>query len=101
MLRFIAICACVIGLLAGVGLLIAALSDAGASDAIAWTLWIGGALIAFVAANGGSPIENYAQSRTVVGGRFTDSPPLPTTPLQYALLGLLCVAVGVVVFVVG
>jgi len=88
-LRYLVICVVAIGVLSGVGLL------------IAWTLWIGGGLIAFFAAGGGSPAENYSQSRTVVGGRFTHSPPLPTSPFQYALLGLLCIGVGTLVFVFG
>jgi hypothetical protein len=98
--RFAAACASAVLLLAGIGLLIAVGGeDVAMQDAVAWSLWIGGALIAFVSAGGGSPTRNVAESRVVVGGRFTDSPPLPTSPLQYALVGLLCVVVGTFVFV--
>jgi hypothetical protein len=40
-------------------------------------------------------------TRVVVGGRFTESPPLPQSPLQYALVGLACIGVGTLVFMLG
>jgi hypothetical protein len=94
-LRFGAMCVAAVAALTGVGLVVAALADVGTRAAIAWSLWIGGGLIAFLSASGGSTAENYSATRVVVGGRFTDSPPLPRAPLQYA------VGIGVLVFVLG
>jgi hypothetical protein len=99
--RFVLVCVLIVGVVAAIGLAIAALADTAARDAVAWTLWIVGGLVVFVTASSGSPAEMMTGTRVVVGGRFTESPPLPQSPLQYALVGLACIGVGTLVFMLG
>ena len=96
--RFVASCLAAVALVAGFGLVIAALADRSARDSVAWTLWIAGGLIVFVTASSGSPAEMMTGRRQVVGGRFTASPALPQSPFQYVLVGLACIGFGVLVF---
>ena len=98
-LRFLGVTVVAVAFVGGIGLLIAALADRSVKDSVAWTMWIAGGLIVFVTASSGSPAEMMTSTRTVVGGRFTDSPPLPQSPLQYALIGLVCIAVGTLIFI--
>lgn len=100
-LRFAIVCLVGAAAVAALGLLVAALSSASIQDAVAWTLWIGGGMIVFLAAGSDSPAQRMSDTKVVVGGRFTDAPPLPRSPIELLVVGLLCIGGGTLVFLVG
>jgi hypothetical protein len=67
--------------------------------AVAYALWICGALLVLIVGGSGSTGKMAAESRAVVGGRFTpgSSIAMPQSPLVFVVVGLVVVAIGVVV----
>lgn len=90
----------------------------GAKRGFAWGMVAAGVLMSLVVGQSGSPIENLGRGRTgLFGGAFSggggpyggggpvgmwyfgQSSPLPQSPLQLAIGGLLSFAAGIAVFV--
>jgi hypothetical protein len=97
---FVSICLLVTALAAGAGLLFAHFrGGVGTKTAVAYALWIGGALLVLIVGGSGSTSKMAAESRSVVGGRFSpgSSSAMPQSPLVFVLVGLVVVAIGVVV----
>ena len=75
----------------------------GASKGFGWGMVIAGGAIALVTGNSGSPSENFQRGRLYPRGlpgfnRPTRSVPMPESPLEIALGGLLAFAAGIAVF---
>lgn len=69
--------------------------------AIAWTMWIGGALIVLLVGQSGSTSRMAGESRVLfLGGRFAPGSDLalPQSPLAFVPIGLLVIGVGVLVY---
>jgi hypothetical protein len=97
---FVLVCLVVAGAAAIGGLLFAHFrGGVAAKTAVAYALWISGALLVLIVGGSGSTSKMAAESRAVVGGRFTpgSSTAMPQSPLVFVLVGLVVVAIGVVV----
>jgi hypothetical protein len=69
--------------------------------AIAWALWIGGALVVLLVGQSGSTSRMAGESRVLIlGGRFAPGSDIamPQSPLAFIPLGVLVIAVGVLVY---
>jgi hypothetical protein len=72
----------------------------GALDGFGWGMIIAGAIFGFAAGGSGSPSENLVRGRAGMFGTYWgESSPLPQSPLQLALGGLLAFAGGVALLV--
>jgi hypothetical protein len=70
------------------------------SHAIAWAMWIGGALVALATAQSGSTTRMAGESRVVLGGRFTlgSDIPQPRSPWFLVPAGVVVILLGVLVY---
>jgi hypothetical protein len=73
------------------------------AHAIAYAMWIGGALAVLLTAGSGSTSTTAGGMRIVVGGRLAQgsSIPLPQTPFQYVLAGVVVVGIGILLYAYG
>lgn len=72
----------------------------GAATGFGWGMIIAGAVVGLAASGSGSPSENLARGRTGAFGTYWgQSSPLPQSPLQLALGGLLAFGGGVAVLI--
>ncbi|MDQ2967323.1 MAG: hypothetical protein M3R37_03275 [Actinomycetota bacterium] len=97
---FVLMCLLVAGAGAIAGLLFAHFrGGVDAKTAVAYALWICGALLVVVTAGSGSTSQMASQSRTVVGGRFGpgSSIPMPRSSFVFVLVGAVVIGIGVVV----
>jgi hypothetical protein len=68
----------------------------GAATGFGWGMVIAGALVGFAAAGSGSPTENVYRGKVGAFGTYWgQSQPLPQSPLQLALGGVLTFAGGI------
>jgi len=91
-------CVCAVG-----GAIFAAFSNsASTAHAIAWAMWIGGALTVLVVGQSGSTTRMAGESRIVVGGRFVQGSdlPQPTSPFILIPAGVLVIALGALIYAV-
>jgi hypothetical protein len=74
-------------------------AEVAAKTAVAYALWICGALLILLVAGSGSTSRMAAESRSVVGGRFGpgSSTPMPRSSFVFVLVGAVVIAIGVVV----
>jgi hypothetical protein len=88
-------------ILVGVGVVVGLVRDDELRDAVGWSLAVGGAIVGLLVGGSGSTSVNYHGSRDVVGrGYFIgERRPLPQTPLVWALVGLSCAVIGIIVLV--
>ncbi len=101
---FLLICVAIAGVCALAGVLFAHFhGGVSTAHAVAYALWIGGALVVLLTGGSGSTSSTAGGMRIVVGGRFAEgsSIPLPQTPFQYVLAGVVVVGIGILVFVLG
>jgi hypothetical protein len=70
---------------------------------IAYAMWIGGGLVALLTGGSGSTTRMAGESRIVVGGRFVQGSdiPMPTSPFVLIPAGMLVVALGALIDVLG
>jgi hypothetical protein len=71
------------------------------AHAIAWAMWIGGALIVLLVGQSGSTARMAGESRVLfLGGRFAPGSDiaLPQSPLAFIPIGVLVIGVGVLVY---
>ena len=97
---FVLMCLLVAGVAALAGFLFAHFQgDVNTKTAIAYALWITGALLVLLVAGSGGTSQMAAESRPVVGGRFGpgSSIPMPRSSLVFVLVGVVVVAIGIVV----
>jgi hypothetical protein len=100
---FLVVCALIAGVCALGGAIFAAFSDrASTAHAIAWAMWIGGALTVLLVGQSGSTTRMAGESRVVVGGRFVQGSdlPQPTSPFFLIPAGVLVIALGALVYAV-
>jgi putative copper export protein len=100
---FLAVCALIAAVSALGGAIFAAFSDrASYPHAIAWAMWIGGALTVLVVGQSGSTTRMAGESRIVVGGRFAQGSdlPQPTSPFFLIPAGVLVIALGVLIYAI-
>jgi hypothetical protein len=72
----------------------------GAVNGLGWGMIATGAIVGFAAGGSGSPSENLARGRLGAFGTYWgQSAPLPQSPLQLALGGLLAFGGGVAVLI--
>jgi putative copper export protein len=98
---FLIVCAFIAAICAIGGALFAAFSNrASLAHAIAWAMWIGGALIVLVVGQSGSTTRMAGESRIVVGGRFVQGSnlPQPTSPFFLIPAGVLVIALGALIY---
>ena len=98
---FLGVCAAVAAVCAVAGALFVAFGgSATAAHAIAWAMWIGGALLILLVGQSGSTTRMAGESRIVVGGRFVRGSdlPQPTSPLFLIPAGAVVIALGVLVW---
>jgi hypothetical protein len=85
-----------------VGALVAAVHGGWSyTHAIAWSLWIGGALIVLLVGQSGSTSRMAGESRVIfLGGRFSPGSDiaLPQSPLAFIPIGVAVIGVGVLVY---
>ena len=100
---FLVVTAAIAAVCALAGAIFAALSDrASAAHAIAWAMWIGGALTVLLVGQSGSTTRMAGESRVVVGGRFVQGSdlPQPTSPFFLIPAGVLVIALGALIYAV-
>ena len=100
---FLVVCAVIAAVCAVAGAIFAAFSDrASTAHAIAWAMWIGGALTVLLVGQSGSTTRMAGESRIVVGGRFVQGSdlPQPTSPFFLIPAGVLVIALGVLIYAV-
>ena len=71
------------------------------SHAIAWSLWIGGALVVLLVGQSGSTARMAGEARVLyLGGRFSPGSnlALPQSPLAFIPIGIAVIGVGVLVY---
>jgi hypothetical protein len=98
---FLGYCTLVAAVCAAGGAIFAlASSRATAAHAIAWAMWIGGALLVLLVGQSGSTTRMAGESRIVVGGRFVEGSdrPQPTSPFVLIPAGVVVIALGVLVW---
>ena len=98
---FLSACALVAAGCAAAGAVVALASDrVTAAHAIAWAMWIGGALLVLLVGQSGSTTRMAGESRIVVGGRFIEGSdlPQPTSPLFLIPAGLVVIGLGALVW---
>jgi hypothetical protein len=98
---FLVVTAAIAALCAVAGAIFAAFSNrASAAHAIAWAMWIGGALTVLLVGQSGSTTRMAGESRIVVGGRFVQGSnlPQPTSPFFLIPAGVLVIALGALVY---
>jgi putative copper export protein len=98
---FLSVCAAIAAVCAAAGAIVALASDrVTAAHAIAWSMWIGGALLVLLVGQSGSTTRAAGESRIVVGGRFVQGSdlPQPTSPLFLIPAGVAVIALGVLVW---
>ena len=72
----------------------------GAAQGVGWGMTVGGGMVGLVAGGSGSPSENLLGGKAGVFGTFwSESAPLPQSPLSFALAGLFVFAGGLAVLV--
>jgi hypothetical protein len=99
---FLAVTAAIAAVCAVAGAIFAGFSkSASAAHAIAWAMWIGGALAVLLVGQSGSTTRMAGESRIVVGGRFVQGSdlPQPTSPFFLIPAGVLVIALGALVYV--
>jgi hypothetical protein len=68
----------------------------GAVKGLGWGMIVGGSGVGFIAGSSGSPSENLVRGRAGSFGTYWgESAPLPQSPLQLALGGMLTFAAGI------
>jgi hypothetical protein len=85
-----------------IGALVAAFTSGPSfASAIAWSMWIVGALVVLLVAQSGSTGRMAGESRIVVGGRFVPGSdiPMPRSPFVLVPAGVAVVALGALVYV--
>ena len=98
---FLAVTAAIAAVCAAGGAIFAAFSNsATTAHAIAWAMWIGGALAVLLVGQSGSTTRMAGESRVVVGGRFVQGSdlPQPTSPFFLIPAGVLVIALGALVY---
>jgi len=67
--------------------------------AVAYSLWILGAILIFLVGSSGSPSRMASESRAVVGGRFApgSSLPMPRSSFAFILVGVVLIVIGTLV----
>jgi hypothetical protein len=81
---------------AGIGLLVVELATSkSASTGIGWGMVIAGGIAGLIVGGSGSPSENLVRARFYGTQYWGASAPLPQSPLQIALGGLLAFGVGI------
>ena len=76
------------------------IGSGGSLNGFAWGMVVGGALVGLVAGGSGSPTENAAKGRSPMYGRYwSESAPMPQSPLRLAFGGGLAFAAGVGVLI--
>jgi putative copper export protein len=98
---FLIVTAAIAAVCAVGGSIFAAFSNrASAAHAIAWAMWIGGALTVLLVGQSGSTTRMAGESRIVVGGRFVQGSdlPQPTSPFFLIPAGVLVIALGALIY---
>jgi hypothetical protein len=67
--------------------------------AVAYALWISGAILIFLVGSSGSPSQMASESRAVVGGRFApgSSIPMPRSSFVFIVVGAALIVIGTLV----
>ena len=95
--------AAAVGVISGLIGLVASffIGSGGALNGFAWGMVVGGGLVGFVSGGSGSPTENEMRGRGPMLGRYwSESAPLPQSPLQLGFGAGLAFAAGVVLLIV-
>ena len=98
---FLVVCALIAAVCAIGGAIVAAFSNrVSLAHAIAWAMWIGGALTVLLVGQSGSTTGMAGESRIVVGGRFVQGSdlPQPTSPFFLIPAGVLVIALGALIY---
>jgi hypothetical protein len=83
-----------------VGFLIVHLAGGDATTGFGWGMVIGGGLVGFAVAGSGSPSENLVRGRSGAFATYwSESAPLPQSPFQFLIAGVLTFAVGVLLLI--